>query len=142
MNLDAYHAQELYSLGFHFRRLQENPHKGMVFQYEDSEWVIGGEKETEIENADMEIIKKGIWLPSEEELICWLQYNDFVFVLAFQGFFFEIKCRDSITGTAYTAEAPTPDLALFRIIKKVLTKGERAFEIKEEYFLHITTENQ
>lgn len=132
MNITIFTAQELYSLGFTYHHYQNHIHKGMVFYYNDSEWILGGNVDEDLSKFDMELTQKGTWLPSEWHLLEWLQENDFVFAIINQDGFFEIQCKDSITNTVYTTKVPTLDFALATIIKKILKKKERQFDKKDK----------
>ena len=139
MNITSFEAKELYSLGFSFCHYQKNSHKGMVYLYGGSEWVIGGNVDDDISVFDKEIIKKGLWLPSEMHLIEWLLDNEFVFSIVNVDGFFDFTCKDSMTNTKYHTKVPTLELALVTVIKKILKKGERTFDNNEKKFGVIKT---
>ena len=134
MNITYYQAKELYSLGFSFRHYTNNIHKGMVFYYKDSEWVIGGNENDNLSDEEKVIANNGIWLPSSLHLIDWLVDNDFVFIIKNTDGFFDIICKDSITETQYESKTPTLEVTLASIIKKILKKKERLFDTKEKVF--------
>ncbi len=134
MNITSFEAKELYSLGFSFRHYQNHFHKGMVYLYGESEWVIGGNVDGDMSVVDKEIINKGLWLPSEMHLIEWLLDNEFVFSIINIDGFFDFTCKDSITKTEYHTKVPTLELALVTIIKKILKKRERMFDYKEKQY--------
>ena len=134
MNITIIEAKELYSLGFSYRHYQMNIHKGMVYYYEEAEWVIGGNVDAELSQLDKKIAQEGIWLPSEMHLVEWLVDNGFVFSIVNIDSFFEMKCKDSFTGTDYYSKVPTLDLALETVIKKILKKKERIFDVKDKVY--------
>ena len=113
---------------------QQSLSKGMVYYYDNNEWVIGGNANEPITDFQEKIVKNGIWLPSENHLIEWLLDNDFTFSIVNNDGFFEINCLDSITGTKYSAKVPTLEFAIAAIIKKILKKHEREFDLKDKIF--------
>ena len=134
MNISIMVAQELYDLGFSYRHYKEHISKGMVYYYDNNEWVIGGNANEPITDFQEKIVKNGIWLPSENHLIEWLLDNDFTFSIVNNDGFFEVNCLDSITGTKYSAKLPTLEFAIAAIIKKILKKHEREFDLKDKIF--------
>jgi hypothetical protein len=131
MNINIFLANELYALGFTYHHYQEHFHKGMVFQYDNSEWVLGGNKDENLTEQDIKIIDDGVWLPSVAHLIEWLQENSFRFSVSSQesNMLMKIECEDSINGTRYSSTTSTLEVALACLIKKILKKGERQFDI-------------
>lgn len=134
MHITITTANELYDLGFSYRHYQKNPQKGMIYYYNDTEWVIGGCVDEALTDSDKAIIANGIWLPSEIHFIEWLHDNEFVFAIINQDNFFEIQCKDAITSTQYETKTPTLEFSLAAIVKKILKKKERAFDEKEKMF--------
>jgi hypothetical protein len=134
MNITINVAKELYNLGFSYKHYEQNIHKGMVYYYHNYEWVIGGNMDEEVSDADRKIVAEGIWLPSEIHLIEWITDNDFIFSLVNQDGFFELRCKDSICGTEYYTKVPTLELAFAIIIKKILKKKERPFDTHDKVF--------
>lgn len=135
MNVTNLVAEELYALGFTFKHYQENFYKGEVYYYNDAEWVIGGRTDEDIfSDFDLTIMKNGLWLPSESHLIEWLQDNDFVFAIINNDGFFEIQCKDIVTLTEYNTKTPTLEYSLAALIKKILKKREREFDVKNKIF--------
>ncbi|MGI6248970.1 MAG: hypothetical protein ACOYJX_06165 [Acutalibacteraceae bacterium] len=134
MNITISVAEELYKLGFTYRHYQKNFHKGMVFYYNEIEWVLGGDLEEDITEFDKEIIEKGTWLPSEIHLIEWLQDNGFAIAIINIDGFWELQCKDLETCTKYYTKVPTLDFALAVVIKKILKKKERPFDTKDKIF--------
>ena len=135
MNVTVYVASELFSLGFTYNFYQNNPQKGMIYHYNNAEWIIGGSCDSDFTQEDLKIIKEGVWLPSVDYLLEWLTDNDFVFAIVNTNGFYEIDCVDAITKTKYHTSTPTLDYSLSVIIKKILKKKEREFDtkVKESY---------
>ncbi|MDD6395516.1 MAG: hypothetical protein PUB37_04950 [Firmicutes bacterium] len=134
MNITFETANELYALGFSYRHYQKHCQKGMVYYYNGSEWVIGGNVDEPLTDTQREIIDNGTWLPSEANLIEWLQDNDFVFVVVNTDGFFKVECKDTVTNTQYNSKMPTLEFAMAAIIKKILKKHEREFDTKEPIY--------
>lgn len=132
MNISIYVAEELYSLGFSFKRYSNNVHKGMVFHYNNEDWIIGGRCETELSNDDINIIVHGTWLPSDSHLLEWLADNDFVYAIVNNDGFYDVTCKDVHTNTTYHTKMPTLEFSLASIIKKILKKNERLFDRNEK----------
>lgn len=130
--MNIYLAETLYSLGFTYRHYQENIYKGMLFQIGDEEYVVGGNTESDISDAEAQKIKSGVWIPSAQHLIEWLQDNDFAFQINFEQNLIAIACKDTITNTEYSSESPDLETSLFSIIRKILKKKERIFDYKEK----------
>lgn len=136
MNINIDRANQLYSLGFAHRHYQEHFHRGMVFYYDNSEWIIGGNKDEDLTEQDMKIIENGVWLPSANHLMEWLQENSFNFSISplKSSMMVEIQCMDSITGTEYSPTVSVLEVALACLIRKILKKSERKFDTnKKEY---------
>lgn len=134
MNITIFTAEELYAMGFSFKHYSENVHRGMVYYYNDEEWIIGGRCDADFTDDDMKIISDGIWLPSQEHLLEWLEDNDFVYSIVNTDGFYDVDCKDSHTNTLYHSKTPTLEVALASIIKKILKKKERTFDYKEKIF--------
>lgn len=134
MNIAFDTARELYDLGFTYRHYAEHPQKGMVYFYENAEWVIGGNVDDPLDEYDYFVILNGIWLPSEMHLLEWLSDNDFVYAIVNTDGFVDATCKDSLTQTQYQSKTPTLDVALAAIIKKILKKHEREFDTKEKRY--------
>jgi len=136
MNINIYRANQLYSRGFTYRYYQEHFYRDMVFYYNEAEWMIGGNLSEKIVESDLEIIKSGIWLPSELHLMEWLMENDFKFNIINndRDMCVTIYCEDGITGTVFSPTvSPLPD-ALACLIVKILKKAERPFDKKNKIF--------
>lgn len=132
MNVTVFVANELFSLGFTYKFYQNNPVKGMMYYYNDTEWIIGGSCEGDLTQEDLKVVKGGVWLPSVDHLLEWLVDNEFVFSIVNTNGFYEIDCVDSLTKTKYHTVTPTLDYSLAVIVKKILKKKEREFDIKEK----------
>lgn len=134
MNINDYCAKKLYAKGFTFRHFQEHPCKGMVYEYNGTEWIIGGKKEEEITKQDKKIIEEGTWLPSVSQMMQWLQNNHFTFAFVSRGngTLIEVRCTDSVTGTMYHSDASI-EIALAATIRKILSKKERQFDVCDQY---------
>lgn len=132
-HLNAVLAKELYEMGFSFYYLQNNPQKGMAYYYNEREWIIGGDIEENFTVNETTVIQNGIWLPSTDELIDWLQNNKFIFNIYYptiENMGIYVNCIDSITEREYNTEGPLP-MVLGFTIKKILKKAERPFDINE-----------
>ncbi len=127
-------AEELNSSGFSYKHYKENPHKGMVFYYENEEWIIGGQSDGDFSDEELKIINNGIWLPSQVHLMEWLEDNDFVYAIVNNDGFYEVICKDIHTNTQFQTKMPTLSYTLAKTIKKILKKHEREFDTKEKLF--------
>lgn len=136
MSINIYRANQLYSLGFTYRHYQEHFNQGMVFYYKNAEHVIGGNNNESLTEKDMKIINDGIWLPDAMHLMEWLQENSFIFSISSQSanMLVEIRCEDIITGTKYTPTFSPIEDALACLIRKILKRNERHFDIYDKEF--------
>ena len=135
--MNAQLAQKLYSLGFTYSYYEKNIFKGMLFEYKGKEYVIGGNTEEELTSEEKEIVKHGVWIPSDLHLMEWLEDNDFSFTITQQEHSYSVICRDEITKQEFGAEAAILELALFSVIRKILKKGERQFDYKQRTALNL-----
>lgn len=127
-------AEQLYTVGFTYHYYQEHIHAGMVFQIGEKEHVIGGAINEPLAEKDRLIVQQGMWLPSINHLIEWLNDNNFSFAIINQNGSYEIQCKDTITGRKYHTQVPTLDFALAVVIKKILLKRERKFDTGEKIY--------
>lgn len=134
MSINIYEATKLYELGFTYKHYQNNIEKGMVFFYNDSEWVLGGDTESDLSESDIKIIANGTWIPSDSHLIEWLQDNDFSFYILNDDGFYAIKCVDNNTQSEFTSKTPSLSFTLSAVIRKILKKNERDFDTKEKIY--------
>lgn len=134
LNISFETADELYALGFSYRHYHDHPQKGMVYYYDGSEWVIGGDSEAPLTEFEKNIVENGVWLPSEIQLIEWLLDNDFIFSIVNTDGFFDVVCKDTVTQIQYKSKMPTLDYTISAIIRKILKKKERKFDTKEKIY--------
>lgn len=140
--MNIYLAKTLYSLGFTYHHYQQNIYKGMIFQIGDEEYVVGGNTEDDISDAEKDKIKDGVWIPSAQHLIEWLGDNDFAFAIVYETNLYKIVCKDTLTSTEFHAESPDFDTAIFSIVRKILKKKERAFDYKEKIYGEIIKDTE
>lgn len=127
MNIGIMTAGKLYSLGFSFPYYQSRVLPGMVYQYHDAEWVVGGRVGDALTAKDLPFAEKGTWLPNREHLMQWLAQNQFAFVIACGDGVRETKCKDTITQTEYKANCSVTE-SLAVVIRKILKRRERKFD--------------
>jgi len=108
----------------------------MVYYHNNSEWVLGGDLSARLTEFDMEIVKNGIWLPSEVHLIEWLMENDFIFRIIHDNpdMRVTIHCEDAITGAVFSPTVSSLADALACLIIKILKKRERPFDTKGKVY--------
>ena len=76
-NLSREMKKRLDSVGFSFPDYEQSPNLGMVYFYQEDEYVIGGFCNTEYSKMDQEVINNGDWLPDSYQLMQWLQQCGF-----------------------------------------------------------------
>jgi hypothetical protein len=112
-------AKRLFEAGFKLQHQLE----GSVFYFEDEEWIVGGRIDPDGPSSiSPKIIKKGIWLPSLEDLLEWLRYRDFELEIKTSRYGTTAIARDE-EGRRYEASSGSEDHALYKIILQVLQSG-------------------
>ncbi len=123
MALQPDNAEKLLEAGFTLDYTLE----GSTFYFEGEEWVIGGRLYPDgPSSTSPKIVKKGLWLPSVNDLSRWLFFRDFEVEMNiyryYDDFCVKATARDQ-EGREYKAEGGSEDHALFKIIMQVLKSG-------------------
>jgi len=89
--------------------------------------------------CDEIIYTKGVWIPSINDLLSWLEENHCKFTISFTGTGYKVNVTDS-HGVAFTSKGTTPEFALFNVIKKILMKyggnlGSKEYIVVEAEFI-------
>lgn len=69
--------KRLEAAGFSFPDYEEFLNLGMVYSYQEDEYVIGGFCNSEYSQKDEEVYQHGDWLPDSNQLLQWLQQCGF-----------------------------------------------------------------
>lgn len=69
--------RKLKNVGFCFPDYEDFLNSGMIFSYQDDEYIIGGFCNADFSPTDKEIAQKGEWLPDCHQLLQWLQQCHF-----------------------------------------------------------------
>ena len=76
-NITLETKRKLESVGFSFSDYERFLNLGMVYSYQEDEYVVGGFCNTEFSQTDEEVVQNGEWLPDSDQLFQWLQQCDF-----------------------------------------------------------------
>ena len=76
-NITLETKRKLESVGFSFPDYESFLNFGMVYSYQEDEYVVGGFCGTEFSQTDKEVASNGEWLPDSHQLFQWLQQCGF-----------------------------------------------------------------
>ncbi|CAM4490547.1 hypothetical protein [Paenibacillus tarimensis] len=120
MSLTRKEAEELFKLGFKRPSYADEVYPQDIYEYDDSIWVVGGRvipKSTLL--SDAVIYKEGTWIPALDDMLSWLEDNDYLFELCYIGNGYKIKVVDT-EGNEYKAKGSTPLFVCYKVILKLL----------------------
>lgn len=69
--------KKLDSVGFSFQDYERFLNVGMVYSYQEDEYIVGGFCNAEFSQTDKEVTSNGEWLPDSHQLFRWLQQCGF-----------------------------------------------------------------
>lgn len=120
MSLSKKHALELMKLGFKRQDFEEKVYPTDIIDYNGETWVVGGRI---LPNGnllcDKNIYTKGDWLPSQEDLISWLEDNDCTFVITYGGTGYKTEIT-AINSKVYKGKGGTLEYSLYNAIVNIL----------------------
>ena len=76
-NITLETKRKLESVGFSFPDYERFLNLGMVYSYQEDEYVVGGFCNAEFSQIDEEAVQNGEWLPDSHQLLQWLQQCGF-----------------------------------------------------------------
>lgn len=127
------------SVGFSFVENEHFLNLGVVFYYQGKEHYIGGTALDEFTEKEKEIAAAGIWLPSDEDLLDWLNLVSFdVFIERNHDTkIFQVKAVDKQTGYLYRAGHSDLAYALAKIVYSICKEKCRPYIPEEQLRLKI-----
>ncbi len=122
MNLTIDMMLNLKKLGFTFEQFEHECNPGMVYHYDNCEYVIGGKcDENPCSHTDQIIAQKGQWLPDESHLMMWLQwrcdYNVTIEYIADDRYFY--GTAESADDELFKGSGPDLLCCLYKLILKI-----------------------
>jgi hypothetical protein len=128
MNISAGGLEKLRKYGFSYPEYERKYERGMIFEYDHQEWIIGGLVSGENNDVPEKVLKNGVWLPGVEHLLMWLRYNSFSYTLLYEDNLFTLIATDSINQQMYEGREQL-DLtsALVKVIKKICQSRKRDY---------------
>lgn len=130
MNIGIGAVEKLRKAGFSFKRWDNYFEPGMVFWYDQHEWVVGGRVFGKKIDLPDKVKQEGIWLPDAWHLELWLTENDFDFTIRYTEEYYYVEAVDSVLLSNFSAQSGTLEYALTKLICKICKKGEREFDNK------------
>ncbi len=122
MSLSKAEAVLLFNLGFRRQIFEEPIYPTDLYEFGGSIWCIGGRivPNTTL-SVEPQIYNEGIWLPSMEDLIYWLDNNECKFTLTYTGNKYIVEIIDN-QNDVHKATGGTMEFALYKAIVEVLKK--------------------
>jgi len=128
MNTSIGMIEKLRKYGFVFPRFDNETQKGMVFWYDNQEWLEGGRFLSDKPSLPSKVLDNGVWLPSDEHLFMWLEYNSFDYSVFYKDKLFSFIAFDIVLAITYKVENQTTLIsALVKIIKKICQSKKRDY---------------
>lgn len=127
--LTFFTTEELKKIGFQFPDYEHFCEAGMTYWYNKKEYVIGGFWDQKQTAFDHEVAENGVWLPDSEQLMEWLQRNDFDVIIHWNDAlqYFDVHATDMQTSTRYDAGGGDICNSLGKLIKKICKSNERDY---------------
>lgn len=69
--------RKLQAVGFTYPEYEHFLNIGMMFFYNDDEYLIGGYCKGDLSEKDIEVAQRGDWLPEASQLLEWLKNTHF-----------------------------------------------------------------
>lgn len=92
MSLSKTEAEKLFELGFERPSYADEVYPQDINEYKDSTWVVGGRIiPSSSFLCEEEIYRQGIWVPSMNDLITWLEEMDSEFTITHNGSSYRVE---------------------------------------------------
>lgn len=93
--------KKLISVGFSFGDYEHHLNKGMLYYYDNDEYLIGGYSNKDFTDEEKRISENGTWIPDADSLLKWLQSCGFCYRIEWDGYYNVSAIDDS--GTCFEA---------------------------------------
>lgn len=132
-------VEKLKSVGFSYPDYAHMENQGMVFWHEGVEYIVGGYCDRELSEEAKTAVGEGLWLPDEQQLMQWLQYNAFDVTVQWSHaeWYCHIRAMDCENQTTYEASGPDLVDALVKLIYKICKSNKRSYLPEERLSLKI-----
>ncbi|PYG83879.1 hypothetical protein LY28_03799 [Ruminiclostridium sufflavum DSM 19573] len=122
MSLSKAEAEILFNLGFKRQSFEEKVYPTDIYEFKGSVWCIGGRIVPNSSlSAETCIYNEGVWLPTLEDFIYWLDNNECKFSVIYNGNGYKVEITDN-QDNAYKAKGGTMEFALYKGIMEILKK--------------------
>lgn len=143
MALTFFTTNQLLKLGFHFPDYEHLCEEGMTYWYNETEYVIGGGDGQPYTAFDHELAEKGTWLPDAEQLMEWLQRNDFDVIIHWNDAmqWFDVHATDMQARVRFDAGGGDLCNSLGKLIQKICKANYRDLTPRPVECLEIISED-
>lgn len=140
--ITIYTLRKMRVVGFSYPEYEHFLNHGMLFYYQDDEYLIGGFSKDDFTEQDKEVAQQGEWLPEATQLLKWLQKVDFSVAVSMDEVnYYSVQAMDTINGAIYTGGDYTLANALAKVIIKVCKSNRREYTPKTTLRLRAIEEN-
>ena len=130
--------RKMRAVGFTYPEYEHLLNYGMLFYYNDDEYVIGGFSNDTFSDLDKEVARQGEWLPEATQLLEWLTNTDFKVDISIDEWqYFSIQAIDMIDGTLFNGGGLTLANALAKTITKICKANRRSYVPRTKLRLEI-----
>lgn len=143
MALTFFTTNQLLKLGFHFPDYEHLCEEGMTYWYNETEYVIGGGDGQPYTAFDQKLAEKGTWLPNAEQLMEWLQRNDFDVIIHWNDAmqWFDVHATDMQARVRFDAGGGDLCNSLGKLIQKICKANYRDLTPRPVECLEIISED-
>ncbi len=129
-NITIETLRKMQKAGFSYPDYEHWLNRGMVYDYHDDEYVIGGFCGDDYSQQEREVARECEWLPDADQLLSWLKDTDFKVSMDMENGYFSIEATDMINGAVYNGGGFTLADALAKVIMKICKSKRRPYQPK------------
>lgn len=120
MSLSGIDAEKLFKLGFKRPVSADRVYPQDIYEYKNTTWVIGGRivPETTL-LCEEEVYSQGIWVPSTDDLITWLEDTNCKFIISYDNSIYRIEVVTN-ENHKFKEKGYSVEWSLFKVICKIL----------------------
>ncbi len=134
--------RKLQAVGFTYPEYEHFLNVGMLFFYNDDEYLIGGFCNDNFSEKDIEVAQQGVWLPESSQLLEWLKNTHFnVKITLNEEAYYSVQATDTINQSLYSGSGYPLANALAKVIIKICKSKQRAYIPEPTLRLHIEQES-
>ena len=138
MCLTFYMITKLHSVGFEFEQFEHICSPGVTYYYNDTEYTIGGMWDgTPCSELEQKIAREGTWLPTEGDLVRWLELTHHDIAIQYIDSYYHGKASDEY-GNIFEGSGGDLLCCLYKIIYEIC---KRKGTVKPEQILILDIEN-